>query len=323
MNRLHIARRRLLAAGGLGWLPAMAQDSARPVRLIVAGTAGAAADRVARLLAETLARSSGQAHIVDPRPGAGGLLAVNELAQAPADGQTLLVAVNSLVSEIPHALKAAQELPRRIAPVAKLARAGLVLVGTPTLAPSTLAELIDHARARPGQLNVASYSAGTMSHVLGLLLNRAAGIDLVHVGYKGSTPALADVMGGHVPLMFDALPSALPLLKAGRLKAYAQSTAQRSSLLPAVPTFGELGYPQLEATAWLGLWARPDLPAAIAQRVHEATLRALATPALRETLLAMGFEPGAPRTPVQIVASLQADFERVGATLRAIGFKPE
>ena len=115
-------------------------------------------------------------------------------------------------------------------------------------------------KANPGKVNVASYSPGTLSHVLGLLLNKAAGIDLTHVGYKGSTPALTDVMGDHVPLMFDGIATSLPLIKGGKIKALRRQHAQRTPLLPDVPTFTELGYPQLEALAWMGLWARPTCP---------------------------------------------------------------
>src|SRR5205085_2548634 len=137
------------------------------------------------------------------------VLAVNELLQSPHDGRTLLVAVNSLVSEVPHVVRLRIDMAHAIKPLAELARGGLVLVGHPSFPAQSLAGLIAYAKANPGKLSVASYSAGTLSHVLGLLLNQAAGIDLVHVGYKGSTPALTDVMGGHVPLMFDGIPTSL------------------------------------------------------------------------------------------------------------------
>ena len=178
-------------------------------------------------------------------------------------------------------------------------------------------------KAHPGQVSYASYSAGTMSHVLGLLLNQAAGLDMVHVGYKGSTPALTDVMGGHVPLMFDALPTSLPLLKGGRIKAFATSASRRSALRPGVPTFHELGYPQLDASAWMGLWVRPDTPPALQAAVRAAALKALAQPGVRERLLETGFEPGEPRGVDDLRQGLAADSQRVGATLKAIGFQPE
>jgi tripartite-type tricarboxylate transporter receptor subunit TctC len=300
-----------------------AQWPQKPLRLVAAGPAGGSADVLARLIGEHLARDLGQPVVVEPKPGAGGILAVNELAQAPRDGHTVLLAVNSLVSEVPHIIKTRVDMASEITPLAELARGGLVLVAHPGLPVKNLAELVAHVKARPGRVNYASYSAGTLSHLLGLQLNRAAGIEMVHVGYKGSTPGLTDVMGGHVPLMFDGMPTSLPLLKAGRLKALAISLPQRSPLLPEVPTFGELGYPQLEALAWMGLWCRPEVPAAVQARLREATLKVLARADVQARLAAIGFEPGQPRPPEALRQGLQADHERVGALLKSIGFQPE
>jgi tripartite-type tricarboxylate transporter receptor subunit TctC len=321
------ARRRLIAAAALGTLvPARAAAQGlptKPLRVVVAGPAGASADLIARLVAEPLAKALGQTAIVEPKPGAAGAIAVNELLQAPHDGHTLLVGVNSLVSEIPHIVKLRIDMATSLRPLAELARGGLVLVGHPSLPAKNLAELVAYVKARSGKVNVASYSAGTLSHVLGLLLNQAAGIDLTHVAYKGSTPALADVMGNHVPLMFDSIATSLPLLQGGKLKAFAVSTPRRSPVLPDVPTFTELGYPQLEALAWMGLWCPPDVPAAAQARVREATLKVLALPTVRERLLELGFDVGAPRSPDEMAAALKVDHDRVGAVLKSIGFKPE
>lgn len=329
MNPPLPVRRGLLAAAALlalGPWRARAQGGAfpsKPLRLIAAGPAGATADLIARLIADALARKLGQTAIVEPKPGAAGALAVGDLVQSPHDGHTLLVGVNSLVSEIPHIVKLRIDMARELRPLAELARGGLVLVANPSFPARTLAELIAYAKAHPGTLNVASYSPGTLSHVLGLLLNRAAGIELQHVGYKGSTPALTDVMGGHVPLMFDSIGTSLPLLRAGKLKAFAVSTPRRSPVLPEVPTFTELGYPTLEALAWMGLWCPPDVPAPVQAQVRAAALEALAQTSVRERLLELGFEVGAPRGVDEMIAGLRADSERVGAVLKAIGFKPE
>lgn len=302
---------------------AQAKWPEKPVRIVAAGPAGGSADIVARLLADQLSRQIGQPVIVEPKPGAGGVLAVNELSQAPRDGHTLLVGVNSLVSEIPHILKLPVVMANEIKPLAEVSRGGLVMVGNLAVPAKTLPELIAHVKANPGKVNFASYTAGTLSHVMGLQLNKAAGIDMTHVGYKGSTPALQDVMGGHVQLMFDGMATSLPLIKGGKIKAFAVSTPRRSPLLPDVPTFTELGYPQLEAVAWMGLWVKPDLSAALQAQIREAVLKALAQPGARERLQEVGFEPGQPRTPDDLSAALKADYERVGAVLKAIGFKPE
>lgn len=330
-RRLACAALVAAATAALAPLPAMAQAAAAPagkwpekaVRVLVAGPAGGSADIVARLMGDLLSKEIGQPVIVEPKPGAGGILAVNELSQAPRDGHTLLVGVNSLVSEIPHIGKAKVDMAKEIVPLAELARGGLVLVANPAVPAKTLPELIAYAKTRPGQLNYASYSAGTLSHVLGLQLNKAAQIDLVHVGYKGSTPALQDVMGGHVPLMFDGIATSLPLLKGGRIKAFAVSTPKRLSLLPNVPTFAELGYPQLEAVGWMGLWCKPEVPAALQQRVREAALKAMAQAGVKERLAEVGFEPGVARSVEEMGKGLRADYERMGGLLKAIDFKPE
>ena len=322
----HISRRALLGSAAISLLPAFARAQAwpvRPVRLVVAGPAGGSADLVARLVAEPLQRDLGQPVIVDNKPGAAGAIAVGELLQAPRDGHTLLVGVNSLDSEIPHIVKLRWDMAKELRPLAELARGGLVLVGHPSVPAKDLKELVAYAKANPGKLNYASYSPGTLSHVLGLLLNQAAGIQLTHVGYKGSSPALADVMGNHVPLMFDGLATSLPLIKAGKLKAFAVSAPKRVPQLPEVPTFREAGYPQLEALAWMGLWTTPDSPAAVQTRAREAVLKLLADPGLRTRMLDTGFEAGAPRTPDEMVRGLKADYDRVGAVLQSINFKPE
>jgi tripartite-type tricarboxylate transporter receptor subunit TctC len=295
----------------------------KPVRIVVAGAPGATADITARLLADGLAKEIGRPVIVDPKPGAAGAIAVNELLAAARDGHTVLVGVNSLVSEIPHIVRLKVDMATAITPLAELARGGLVLVATPSFPADTLPALVSHAKTNPGKLTYASYSPGTMSHILGLQLNRVAGIDLVHAGYRGSTPALADVMGGHVPLMFDGMPTALPLIRSGKIKALAVSTPRRSPLLPGVPTFTELGYPQLEAVAWMGLWATPDVPADVRGRLREAALKVMGQPALRAKLQEVGFEPGLPRSTEELSRALRADFERVGSMLKEIGFKPE
>jgi tripartite-type tricarboxylate transporter receptor subunit TctC len=315
----------LLAVAALPFAcsPAHGQSwPAKPLRLVVAGTAGASADVTARLLADGLARELGRPVVVDPKPGAAGLIAVQELLAAPRDGHTALVAVNALVSEVPHTMRPKIDMARELKPLAELTHGGLVLVAAPTLPVDNVAALVAYAKAgKP--LSYASYSPGGMSHIMGLQFAKAAGIDLLHVGYKGSTPALADVMGSHVPLMFDAMPSSLPLIRAGRIKALAISTPARSPLLPAVPTFSELGYPQLEALAWLALWTTPDVAPAIQARLRDAALSVMARPDVRARLAELGFEPGSASTSEQMATRLKRDHERVGALLREIGFKPQ
>jgi len=317
--------RRILLCAALGVIGVSANAQAfpsKPMRVIAAGVSGGGADIVARLITDPLAKELGQTAIVEPKPGAAGAIAVNDLLQSPHDGHTLLVGVNSLVSEIPHAVKLKIDMPKSLQPIVELGRGGLVLVANPSFPANNLKELIAYVKANPGKVSYASYSPGTLSHVLGLVLNNEAGLDLTHIGYKGSTPALTDVMGNHVPLMFVGVADATPLIKGGKIKAIAVSAPKRSPLLPGVPTFTELGYPKLEAQGWFALWCTPDTPAAVQARVREATLKVLAQQAVRDRLLELGYEVSS-RSVDEMVAGLKLESDRVGATLQSIGFKPE
>lgn len=297
--------------------------SDKPLRVVAAGAAGGASDIVARMLSEGLQKELGRPAIVELKPGAGGAIAVNDLMQSPHDGSTVLVAISGLVSEIPHIVKLRIDMAKEVKPIAEFARFGLVLVGSPSVKADTMAELVALAKANPGKISFASYSAGTASHMMGLQLNRAAGIDLVHVPYKSSMPGLTDVMGGHVPLMFDGMSTSLPLIKSGKLKAFAVSLPKRSPSLPDVPTFRELGMPDLETVIWMGVWTTPDVPAAAQAQLRQAVLRILEQPATRQRLQDIGLDVGQPATSDELTKSLRADFEKNGALLRSIDFKPE
>ncbi len=293
------------------------------IRVVAAGPGGASADILARVVADGLAKETGQPVIVEPKPGAGGALAVNDLSQSPQDGHTLLVGVSSIVSEIPHVIKMPGDMTKEIKPLVEIGHGGLVMVGAPSVPAKSFGELLTWVKANRGKVGYASYTPGTLSHVLGLQLNEAAGLDMTHVGYKGSTPALTDVMGNHVPLMFDGLATSLPLIKSGKIKAFAVSSPKRSPMLPDVPTFAELGYPQLTAESWMGLWVKPGVPADVQAAVRTTTLKLMEHPDTRKRVLELGLEPGSTRTPEELSKSLAADYRRVGDVLKSINFKPE
>ncbi|HSV45581.1 MAG TPA: tripartite tricarboxylate transporter substrate binding protein [Ramlibacter sp.] len=310
----------LALAAPYAWAQAFPQKT---VRLLVTAPAGGTSDMVARMVAERLTPLLGQPVIVENKPGALGGIAMQDLLSSPHDGHTLIVAPNALVSEVPHTLKPKYDPFKDIRPLAELARSGLVLVSNPALPAKNLNELFAYVKTSPGKISYASYSAGTLSHVLGLQMAKVAGLDMTHVGYKGSPPALVDVMGGHVPLMFDGVATSLPMIKSGKLKAYAISTSKRLSVLPDVPTFTELGFPQLEATGWIGLFAASDVPPAAQQRIREATLKVLQQPQLRERFKDLGQEVGQPLTSDEMLAGLRSDSARVGEVLRSVNYKPE
>lgn len=332
MKPLHQNTRRaalgaLAAAAFLTAVPAaQAQAPAWPtkaVRIVIGAPPGGTADIVARLLAEGLQKEWGQPVIVDAKPGAAGLIAMQDFLGQPADGHTLLVSVNALVTEIPHVLKVRFDPFKDVKPLADLSRSGLVLVGNPALSARNVAEVVAHARANPGKLAYASYSAGTISHTMGLELNKAAGIDLNHVPYKGSPPALQDVMGGHIALMFDGPATSIPMIKGGRLKAFAVSGPKRNPALPDVPTFAEQGYPMLDEVAWMGLWIKPDAPADTQAKIRQAALKVMAQPTVQARLAELGNDLGTGATPEELARQLRVASDKQGATLRALGVKPQ
>ena len=295
----------------------------KPVRIVIGAPPGGTADIVARLLAEGLQKEWGQPVIVEPKPGAAGKIAMEDFLTQPADGHTLLVSVNALVTEIPHVIKVRFDPFKDVKPLADLSRSGLVFVGNAALPAKNVPELVAYVKANPGKVSYASYSAGTISHTMGLELNKAAGIDMNHVPYKGSPPALQDVMGGHVALMFDGPATSIPMIKGGKIKAFAVSGAKRNPALPDVPTFAEQGYPMLDEVAWMGLWIKPGVPDDIQARIRQATLKVMSQPAVQARLADMGSDAGSGATPDELAKSLREASDKQGATLRALGIKPQ
>jgi tripartite-type tricarboxylate transporter receptor subunit TctC len=261
--------------------------------------------------------------IVDAKPGAAGTIGVNELLSAPADGYTLYVGVSAQVTEIPHVIKLRFDPFKDLKPLADLGGSGLLFVGNPSVPAKNVAEVVAYVKANPGKVSYASYSAGTASHTIGLELNKAAGIDMSHVPYKGSPPALQDVMGGHVPLMFDGPATSIPMIKAGKLKAFAVSGPKRNPALPEVPTFAEQGFPSLDETAVMLLWSRPDVPADVQARIRASAMKVMSQPAAQARLREFGFDQGSSATPEELTRQLRSAYDKQGATLRALGVKPQ
>jgi len=327
MRRRHLVHL-AAAAATLATLPVHAQSGPfpnRPIRQVIAFPAGGTADIIARLVGNAMSTSLGQPVVVDNKPGAGGAIAMDAMLSAPKDGHTYLLSVNALVTELPYSIKPKYDPFKDLLPLVELAGSGLVLVGNASLPPRDLKEMIAYVKANPGKINFASYTPGTLSHVLGLQLNQLAGLDMNHVGYKGSPPALQDVMGGSVQFMFDGLATSVPNIKGGKLRAFAVTSPQRSHALPDVPTLAELGFRDMTRTAWLGLWAVPGHPDAALKRIREEALKALANPSVRDRLTAVGLNVNTqnPPTPEQMAKSLQLDYESVGAMLRSVNYKPE
>ena len=322
----HTRRRWLASALALVSASVLAQPlSERPIRIIVGAPAGGTADIMARLVGDAMSKSLGQPVIIDNKPGVGGVVAMDSFLSSPRDGHTYLMSVNGLVTELPHSMKPKYDPFKDIKPLVEIAGSGLVLVGNPQLPPKTLKDMLAYVKANPGKINFASYTPGSLSHVMGLQLNKIAGLDMNHIGYKGSPPALQDVMGGSVQFMFDGLATSVPQIKAGKLHAFAVTAPQRSHALPDVPTFAELGFKEMTRTAWIGLWTLPGDPAATQQRIRDEALKALALPAVHERMMAVGLTVNwkNPPTPEQLSRSLVEDHDAVGNLLRSVNYKPE
>ena len=295
----------------------------KPLRIVVGAPAGGTSDVIARVLAEGMSQLLKQPVMVDNKPGAAGVIGLQELLKAPRDGHTLMVVPNGVVSEIPHVIKLPVEPIKEIRPVAELARSGLLMVGAPNVPASNLKEVVAHVKANPSKISFASYSTGTLSHTLGLEFNKLAGLDMTHVGYKGSPPALTDVMGGHVPYMFDGPATSIPMIKTGKIKVFATTAPSRMAILPDVPTFAELGYKDMTEVLWIGLWLMRDVPAPAQSILREAVVKTLAQQTVKDKFAALGMEPGSGASPEELGVGLQKAFDKQAATLKAIGFKPE
>jgi tripartite-type tricarboxylate transporter receptor subunit TctC len=276
----------LLAAAGVG--PARALDyPLRPVHLIVGYPAGGTTDILARLVGQYLSERLGQQFIIDNRSGAGNNIGTEAVVNAAPDGYTLLLvnpanAINATLYE-----KLPFNFIRDIAPVAGIMRVPNVMEVNPAVPAKTVAEFIAYAKANPGKVNMASSGNGTSIHVSGELFKMMTRVDMLHVPYRGSAPALTDLMGGQVQVLFDNMPSSIEYLKAGKLRPLAVTTAARSDALPGVPTVAET-VPGYEASAWFGLGAPKGTPAEIVDKLNAAVNAGLADPKLKARLADLG-----------------------------------
>ena len=286
----------------------------KPVRIVVPFPAGGTTDILAREVAQRLTQTLGQPFVVDNRPGAGGNIGAELVAKSPADGYTFLMgtvgthAINaSLYSRMPY------DHVRDFAPVILVAGVPNVLVVNPSVPVHSVQELIAYAKANPGKLNFASSGNGTSIHLAGELFKVMTGVQMSHVPYKGSAPALADLVGGQVQLMFDNLPSSLQLIKGGKLRPLAVTSAQRSSALPDLPTVAEAGLPGFEATSWFGLLAPAGTPPDVIAKVNGEVATWLASPEAKDKLASLGAiaAGGSPEDFAHHIAAETAKWQKV------------
>jgi tripartite-type tricarboxylate transporter receptor subunit TctC len=298
------------------------QYPSRPVRFIVPFPPGGGNDIVGRIVAQRLNEALGVPVVVDNRGGAGGTIGTELAARAPADGHTMLInnislAVNAtLIPKLPY------DTLKDLAPVSLLGRQPNVLVVPPSLAAGSVKELLARARARPGELTYGSGGIGTASHLATEMLKLMTKTDLIHVPYKGLGPALTDLMGGQVQLIISTLASALPQLKAGKMKALAVTTAQRSSFFPELPTLAEAGVPGYEFSTWYGLLVPGATPRAVVAQLNATTVKVLQSPALKQQLVLQGLEP-TPSTPAEFDAYLRSEVAKWGKVIKAANVRPD
>ena len=296
----------------------------KPVRLVVAYPPGGGIDVMARQIAEKLTPAWGQPVVVENKPGANTIVATDAVAKSPADGHTILLTTDATFSINPHLYaKLPFDTQRDFIPVTMLVLLQQLLVAHPALPANTLEELIKLAKAKPGSINYASYGSGSQPHLSGEMLKNKAGIDLVHVPYKGISLAVPAVMAGEVQLTFAGIATSMPQLKAGRIKAIAIGGAQRSPLLPQVPTFRELGYPEVETHAWFGFFLPVGSPPVAVARIHTDTKRIIEEPEFRQKqLIDKGYEPIG-SSPDEFAAYIRKDSESRARAVKISGAKAE
>jgi len=301
---------------------ANAQYPAKPIRMIVTYPPGGGADTMARIIAPKLSERLGQQVVVENKAGASGQIGADLVAKSPADGYTILLdataySVNpSLYPKLPY------DPIKDFAPVTVLVRVPNILVVTPGFAPKSVQELVALAKSKPGQLSYASSGNGSAQHLAAELFKVGAGVDIVHIPYKGGAPAIADVMGGQVPMFFGNMSSALPHVKSGRVRALAVTGGKRSANVPDLPTIAESGVPGYEVYEWNGVFAPAGTPAAIVNRLQAEIARIMHLPEVSEKLAALGAEAVA-NTPQEAAAFVKAEIAKWTMVVKQANIKAE
>ena len=310
----------VVAVLGLDASAALAQGyPAKPIRVIAAFPPGSVSEILGRVVGQKLTEAWGQPVVVETRPGAGGTIAADAVAKAAADGYTLLMGSSAELTVGPNLYsKLSYDPLKHFAPVILVAVVPNLLVVHPSVPATTVKELVAVAKSKPGQLNFASSGNGTTGHLAGEMLKALAGIDMVHIAYKGSPPALTDTLAGQTSLMFGPIVTALPHTRAGKLRALAVSSPRRSSAAPEVPTMVEAGFPDFEASIYFGISAPAGTPREIVARLNAEIGKALGVPEVRQTLLRQGAEPLG-GTPEAYAAHIKAEIAKWARVVKISG----
>lgn len=325
MNPLHMLRRfgQLALASGLLASAAVAQTYPdKPVKFVVPYPPGGGTDVIARIVQPRMQALLGQPIVIDNRGGAGGSVGTDVVAKAPADGYTVLFTLNSHTVNPAIYAKLPFDTQKDFEPVGMVASLPQILAVNPAFAANTVAELIAQAKAKPDGLSYASVGVGSPGHLAGELFNLRAGIKTVHVPYRGGGPAVTDVMGGQVPLLWVSIPAAAQFVKTGKLKALAVSTLKRSAAFPDVPTMQEAGVADFEVDSWYAMFVPARTPKAVIDRLNAVLNQVLREPEIREKLLAQGSE-GVGGTPEQLARAVTAELPKWAKLAKDANIKAE
>ncbi|MDW3680538.1 tripartite tricarboxylate transporter substrate binding protein [Cupriavidus sp. CV2] len=319
MNAKLLARRCIALVAVFASCAALANPyPSKPITLVLPTAPGGAVDNLARVFAQLLSAQVGQPVIIDNRSGAGGNLSSDFVSKAPSDGYTILLTLGSTLTINPALYKKLPFDPvNGFEPISVVATSPYVLAAGPSLPVKSIGELIALAKKQPGSIHYASAGNGTPNHLFTVMVEAAAGIELVHIPYKSVAGGYSDVAGGRVQLMFASLPSLTPFIKSGQLRALGVSSAKRSPLAPGLPTIAET-LPGYEAVAWYGLLAPAGTPKEVISKLHEATVKVLGNKELREKWAEQGIEPWG-STPVRMHTLMHADLEKWAKIVRATG----
>lgn len=304
------------------WIAHAQPYPSKPVRVIVPFAPGGPADVLARVIGQELSDALGQPFVVENKVGAAGNIGVEQIAKAMPDGYTVGIVPVGNVAVNPSLFPALPYKASELAPIAMLATVENVLVVHAGVPAKSLKELLALAKQKPGTLSFASPGAGSQAHLAGELMALSAEVKLIHVPYKGIGPALNDVVGGQVTMMFGAMSAVLPHVKSGKLRALGVASIQRSATMPELPTIAEQGLPRFEAVSWYALMGPAGTPAPIIDRLNAEIARSLAKPAIREKFAAQGLEPGGGK-PQELATEIQAETVRWADVIRKQNIKPE
>jgi tripartite-type tricarboxylate transporter receptor subunit TctC len=308
---------------GIAAMPAYAADyPTKPIRMVIGYTPGGGADNLIRPIAERLSKILGQSIVMEYKPGAGATIAAEHVARAPADGYTLHITDSGPMTIVPHMRKLSYNPLTDFTPIAMIGGGGTVIATRPDSAATDVRQLISLMKQQPSAWSYGTSGIGGVGHLAGEQFKTAAGVKITHIPYKGGAPAVVELMGGHVPVLFSSLGSAMAHIKVGRVKPLAVTSAKRSSMLPDTPTLSEVGFPGFDASIWFGIVGPPGLPRHVMERLLPALQTVMREQGIQDSIRKEGYEPML-FTPAEMRSLIGEDLNRWGKTIKDAGITME